>query len=83
MILAAAAYMAGLFFASFFSGIAAVLFLMSLAAAVLFIGRLNGLHRCDYIIAAVCFTAAFAYISAYTAMTYDRVTSLDKGSALY
>lgn len=83
MILAAAAYMAGLFFASFFSGIAAVLFLLSLAAAVLFIGRLNGLHRCDYIIAAVCFTAAFAYISAYTAMTYDRVTSLDGTNGSY
>ena len=77
MILAAVAYMAGLFFASFFTGISSLLFLLPAAAAVFFIGSYRGMVRCDFIIAGACFIAAAAVFGLYTSLNYDRVTAYD------
>lgn len=77
MIGAAAAYMSGLFFASSFTGGIGLLILASAVLAVAAVGRKNGFRRVDYVIMAVCFTAAFAVSSAYTMLRYRPVAALD------
>ena len=80
MILAAAAYIAGLFFASFFT-ITAVLICATAAAAILLIGRYCGMNRADFVIAAVVFAVGAGYMSAYTALKYDPVIAYEGKTA--
>ena len=82
MILAAAAYIAGLFFASFFT-IAAVAPVAAAAVGVFFIGRYCGMGRRDFIIAAVVFTLAAGYMTAYTAIRYKPVIAYDGSSGAF
>lgn len=74
MIGAAAAYIAGLFFASFFMG--AIPFLL-ISLAVLLIGKSQNLKVSDYILIAVSFSAAVAVSSIYTRCHYDKITAYD------
>lgn len=78
MIGAAASYIAGLFFASFFMG--AIPFLIIAAFAVI-IGRLNRFSRHDYILISVSFVLAFTVSTCYTQFRYDRITSYDGKAA--
>lgn len=73
MIGAAAAYMTGLFFASFFTGIGSVLLFLALICIVILLGRYRGLERTDYIMLSVFFAAAFFVSSLYTSLYYDRI----------
>ena len=72
MIGAAASYIAGLFFASFFMG--AIPFLI-LAAFAVITGKLNKFSRHDYILIAISFLTAFTVSTCYTKFRYDRVTA--------
>lgn len=74
MIGASAAYIAGLFFASFFMG---AIPLLLIAAASLLIGKLQRFKKSDYILIAVSFTAAFTVSSLYTHLRYDKIVSYD------
>lgn len=74
MIGATAAYIAGLFFASFFMG--AIPFLL-ISLAVLLIGKSQKLKVSDYILIAVSFSAAFAVSSIYTRCHYDKIIAYD------
>lgn len=74
MIGAAAAYIAGLFFASFFMG--AIPFLL-ISLAVLLIGKSQNLKVSDYILIAVSFSAAVAVSSIYTRCHYDKINAYD------
>ena len=76
MILAAAAYIAGLFFALFFT-LPAVLMLIPAAAGVYFIGRYCGLKPVDFIITGAVFVLAAGYMTAYTSLKYTPVTAYD------
>ena len=75
MILAAAAYMSGLFFASFFTGISGAIALGAAVCGVFAVGRLRGMTKRDVLIAVCCFAAAVGYIRIYTAVSYDKVTA--------
>ncbi|WP_075424504.1 ComEC/Rec2 family competence protein [Ruminococcus sp. XPD3002] len=77
MIGAAAAYMSGLFFASFFTG---PMILAVVAAAVLVLvifGKRRGFKTADYAVIAAAFTAAFAVFNVYTLMYHDKVVVYD------
>ncbi len=82
MIGAAAAYMSGLFFASFFT-FGSGLLLTAVIAVVLFIAaRKLGITKGDVIMLAAVFTAALCVSSIYTSQRYDKALSYDgsKGS---
>lgn len=74
MILAAAAYIAGLFFALFFT-IPAILFGILAGTGAYFIGRYCGMKNTDFIVPAVFFAFAAVYMSLYTAVRYEPVIS--------
>lgn len=78
MIGAAASYIAGLFFASFFMG--AIPFLLIAASAVL-IGLLNKFNKHDYILISVSFILAVSVSLMYTHLRYDRITGYDGKTA--
>lgn len=77
MIGAAAAYMAGLFFASFFSNIPFLVILSLILAAALLIGRKYSFKAGDYLMLAVFFTSAAAVFSVYTAVRYLPAVEMD------
>lgn len=77
MIGAAAAYMSGLFFASFFADVRGLLIIAAAAALVLCYGRKKSFSRADYGIIAVSFTAAAAVSLAYTYAVYRPVAAYD------
>lgn len=69
--------MAGLFFASFFTGTFSLLLLILAAAAVFLIGRYCGMVRRDFVIAGACFTAAAVSFGLYTTFSYNRIIAYD------
>lgn len=69
--------MAGLFFASFFTGTFSLLLLIPAAASVFLVGRYCGMVRCDFIIAGTCFAVAAVVFGLYTSLNYDRITEYD------
>ncbi len=71
MIGAAAAYLAGLFFASFFTGITSAVIFITLAILV-FAGGIRGK---DLILLLVFFAAAFAVSKTYERFYYDRIVN--------
>lgn len=77
MIGAAAAYMAGLFFASFFTDPALLLTTAAIIAAALLAGRKYGFRTADYIMMTVCFAAAVSVFSIYTHIKYVPVVRMD------
>lgn len=77
MIGAAAAYMAGLFFASFFTGIRELILLAVIGAVLVLIGRYKGLKRNDFAFIAVCFAAAFSVGELYNILYYNKVVAYD------
>ena len=77
MIGAAAAYMSGLFFASFFSGAKGILMLAAGAVLVYFLGRLREFTLKDYSKLAVLFAAGFSVFTLYTAARYTPAVELD------
>lgn len=77
MIGAAAAYMAGLFFASFFTGIRELILLVVIAAVVFLVCRYKGLKQNDFAFIAACFAAAFFIGEMYNIFHYDKVVAYD------
>ncbi len=75
--------MAGLFFASFFTGIRGAGLLVCAAAGFFFIGKYRGLERTDYIIAVLVFVAACCHITLYGALRKDPVTAFDGKTGSY
>ncbi|MBQ8180733.1 MAG: ComEC/Rec2 family competence protein [Ruminococcus sp.] len=71
MIGAAAAYLAGLFFASFFTGITSAVIFLLLALLIL----AGGIRGKDLILLLVFFAAAFAVSAGYRHFCYDRIVS--------
>ncbi len=77
MIGAAAAYMAGLFFASFFSDIPLLVITAVILAAALVTVRRYGFKAADYGIMAVFFTAAVMAFGIHTAVRYRPAVKMD------
>lgn len=75
MIGAAAAYMSGLFFASFFAEISAIPMIAALALVVLAVGMRRNFSKGDFIMLAVTFAIAFGANTAYTRLCFDPVTA--------
>ena len=72
MIGAAASYIAGLFFASFFMGAIPFLIIAAFAATI---GILNKFSKHDYILISVSFVLAVTVSTCYTHFRYDNVTA--------
>lgn len=72
MIGAAAAYMSGLFFASFFTFGSGLLFAVISAALLLLISRKFSIKKSDIIMLVSVFTAALCVSSVYTSVKYDK-----------
>ena len=77
MIGAAAAYMAGLFFASFFTDPALMFITAAIIAAALLAGRKYGFRTADYVMMTVCFGAAVLVFGIYTHIKYTPVVRMD------
>lgn len=77
MIGAAVAYMAGLFFASFFSNIPFLVILSLILAAALLIGRKYGFKAGDYVMLAVFFVSAVSVFGIYTEVRYRPAAEMD------
>ena len=77
MISAAAAYMAGLFFASFFTVPVLLITFSTMLAAALVIVRKYGAQKGDYIVLGVFFAAAVCIFSAYSAIRYYPAVAMD------
>ncbi|SEH62644.1 ComEC/Rec2-related protein [Ruminococcus flavefaciens] len=83
MIGAAAAYMAGLFFASFFTDPALLIVLSAMIAAALIIVRKYGARKGDYIVLGLFFAASVCAFSAYSAVRYYPVVAMDGKSGSF
>ena len=77
MISAAAAYMAGLFFASFFTVPVLLITFSTMLAAALVIVRKYGARKGDYTVLGVFFAAAVCIFSAYSAIRYYPAVAMD------
>ncbi|MBR5683668.1 MAG: ComEC/Rec2 family competence protein [Ruminococcus sp.] len=77
MIGAAAAYMAGLFFASFFTDPVLMIIAGAVIATALLAGRKYDFRAVDHCIMAVFFGAAVLAFNAYTAMRYAPAVEMD------
>jgi len=77
MIGAAAAYMAGLFFASFFTAPVLLIALSAMLAAALVIVKKYGFCKSDYILMGAFFGAAVCAFSAYSAIRYYPAVTMD------
>lgn len=75
MIGAAAAYMSGLFFASFFFEAFGILIAVCTVVLIVSIGRVKGFKAVDYAVIAVFFTVAVAVNRGYTYLVYDKITA--------
>lgn len=76
MIGAAAAYLAGLFFASFFTGIKFAAILILIFTLVI----IKGIKSRDLLMLFVCFSCAFIVSKTYEHFYYDRIVSLSGSS---
>ena len=83
MIGAAAAYMAGLFFASFFTAPALLLCLSVIIVSALLLGRHYDFKATDYVVMGASFTAAICAFTAYTAMRYDPAVEMNGKTASF
>ncbi|MCM1529571.1 MAG: ComEC family competence protein [Alistipes sp.] len=77
MIGAAAAYLSGLFFASFFTGTAAAVLLICAAVIIFICGSRRGFKAADYICIVICFMAAVTVNRLYTVFRYDKIMAYD------
>lgn len=77
MIGAAAAYMAGLFFASFFHNAKIVLIFAAAAAILALIYIRKGFKLCDFAVIALFFAVSFSAEQLYTHFYYDRIIVYD------
>lgn len=77
MIGASAAYMSGLFFASFFTGMREILLLAAVSAVVAAIGARMGFRRGDYVMLAVSFAIACGASAYNNRFIYSRITAFD------
>ena len=77
MIGAAAAYMSGSFFASFFNDVRAWLIGAAAVAMVLIFGRKRGWKRTDSLLLGIAFTVGIVLYSSYTAASYKPVVAYD------
>lgn len=77
MIGAAAAYMSGLFFASFFTFGSGLLLTAAIAVVLFIAARKLGITKGDVIMLSAVFTAAFCISSIYTSQRYDKAVSYD------
>lgn len=75
MIGAAAAYMSGLFFASFFFEAFGILIAVCALVLLVSIGRVKGFKAVDYVVIAVFFTVSVAVNRGYTHFVYDKITA--------
>lgn len=75
MIGAAAAYMSGLFFASFFTGTTAVLLIFFAAVCAVIYGISRNFKLKDYIIIVTAFAVSFSANKLYTINRYDKVVA--------
>lgn len=77
MIGAAAAYLSGLFFASFFTGTKAAFLLIGAAVVVFICGRYRGFRAADYLCVILCFSMAITVNRLYTVFRYDKIAAYD------
>lgn len=77
MIGAAAAYMAGLFFASFFTSPVLIAAFAAIVIAAFVVGRKYGFKLSDYAMISAFFAAAFIVFSIYTSVSYDRCIAFE------
>ena len=77
MIGAAAAYIAGLFFASFFNEPALLVIAVAVLVSALAAGRKNGFRLSDYVMMSAFFGAAIIAFSLYSEFRYKPVAALD------
>lgn len=75
MIGAAAAYVSGLFFASFFFDSTSILLALSAVVILAVYGKIRSFKAVDYIIIALFFAGAVAVNRCYTHFVYDKITS--------
>ncbi|MBO5344118.1 MAG: ComEC/Rec2 family competence protein [Ruminococcus sp.] len=75
VILAAAAYVSGLFFASFFYDINGVIIALSAAVLVAALAKLKGFKAVDYLIISVFFIMAVTVNRSYTHFVYDKIAA--------
>ncbi len=75
MIGAAAAYVSGLFFASFFFDAMGVIAVLCIAVLVLLYGKMKSFKAADYIILCLFFIGAVTVNRCYTHFIYDRITA--------
>ncbi len=75
MIGAAAAYVSGLFFASFFFDAMGVIAAVCIAVLVLLYGKIKSFKVADYIILTVFFCGAVTVNRCYTHFVYDKITA--------
>ncbi|SHM32341.1 ComEC/Rec2 family competence protein [Ruminococcus flavefaciens] len=83
MIGAAAAYMAGLFFASFFTDTALLLIFSAMLAGALVIAWRYGFRKNDHILMGAFFGAAICIFSAYSAVRYYPAVAMDGKSGSF
>lgn len=83
MIGAAASYMAGLFFASFFTAKALLLIFLAMIAAALYIARRYGFKKADYFIMTAFFIAAASVFQIYSAVRYAPAVAMDGKSGSF
>ena len=83
MIGAAAAYMAGLFFASFFTDPVLVIISAAVIAAALLAGRKYNFKLADHCIMAAFFGTAVIVFSVYSALKYDPAVEIDGQSGSF
>ena len=83
MIGAAAAYMAGLFFASFFTDPAFIVILIAVIAAALITGRKYHFSIKDDIMLAVFFCASVLVFNVYSSLRYAPAVALDGSSGSF
>jgi fumarate reductase subunit C len=83
MIGSAAAYIAGLFFASFFTDPVLIFIAVIIIAAALLAGRKYGFRTADQCIMAVFFVAAVLAFNAYIAQVYAPVVKMDRISGTF
>lgn len=75
MIGAAAAYVSGLFFASFFFDSIGIITALCTAVLIAVYGRLKGFKAADYLILTVFFVGAVTVNRSYTHFVYDKITA--------
>lgn len=73
MIGAAAAYLSGLFFASFITGIKAIVLLVCAGGVVFICGKRRGFRTADYLCIIIFFGMALTANRLYTVFCYDRI----------